>query len=380
MTTIENTRIDKSLDDIRQDLYTNISQFQTSGNLPKKLSLFDGVLRGMVELTAWGLYQLYGYLKFKLLQAFPHLSTGVDLLQHCESVGLVPKPASKTEGVLKVTRIDTVGVKTIPVGKIFKTRKDSQGQEYRYISTEEHICQDGEAHAFPKVEAESPGRAYNVSVGSITEIVTPVSGFDSVTNESDWITAEGHDEESEDSLKTRYILQWKAVSETNDAYYEKIARDIDGVVDVFIDDQHPRGQATVDIIIRGENGAPPGSVITNVQAAIDTNSRQFDDVRAFPITVVNQPLELHLYLTSGDMENIIAEVRERLFALNDPLTTKEGVAPLQIRQNLTLDTLIVAAKLREVNKIDWISPTVDVVAGNMELINISSVTITAEFV
>lgn len=381
MTTIENTRVDKSLDDIRQELYSNIGQYQTSGGFPEKLSLFDGVLRGIIELTAWGLYQLYQFLGFKLVQAFPHLSTGDDLLEHCAGIGITPKEASKTEGVLKVSRTDTTGNKTIPVGMMFKTQTDSQGNEYRYVSTESEsvTCQDGETDVYVNVEAELPGRAYNVAVGFINEFVTPILGFDSVTNESDWITTEGHDEENEDSLKTRYTLQWTAVSELNKDYYEKIAREVDGVVDVFIDDQHPRGQATVDVIIRGEEGAPPDSVVENTQAVIDEKSRQFDDVVVFPISVISQPLELELVLTSGDMDKIIAEVEERLWMLNDPLADADSISPLQIRQNLTMDTLIVAAKTKDVNKINWTTPTVDVVAGDMELINISEITITAVY-
>ena len=47
-------------------------------------------------------------------------STGDDLLSHCAGVGVTPKPASNTEGTLKISREDTTGNKTIPAGRMFK--------------------------------------------------------------------------------------------------------------------------------------------------------------------------------------------------------------------------------------------------------------------
>ena len=68
-------RVSKSLDQIRAELFARIEEVQdeyaAKGWLPRRLNLNKGVVRGLLELFAWGIWQLYRLLETVLLQAFP---------------------------------------------------------------------------------------------------------------------------------------------------------------------------------------------------------------------------------------------------------------------------------------------------------------------
>lgn len=49
--------IEKSLDAIRNDLFTRIGAVQQDGYWPGFINLNRGPIRGLIEIWAWGLYQ-----------------------------------------------------------------------------------------------------------------------------------------------------------------------------------------------------------------------------------------------------------------------------------------------------------------------------------
>lgn len=381
--------VDKSLDDIRENLYSRISILQEESHLPNHLNLKRGITRGFIELVAFGLYQLYQLLSLVLKQAFPDTATGWFLDQHCKQVEIYRKSATKTKGMLTVFRNNPTGEKNIAKGTIFKTRQDYKGNEYRYISTEQVGFQAEQATALIPVEAIQPGTNYNVLSGKINALVTDIGGI-TVSNkpykvpggdsiEKDWIIEEGMDEESDAELRERYKMVWKSGNGLTKYSYMKWAYDVPGVKEVYVDDMHPRGQGSIDIIIRGANGAPTSTLIESVQKVLDENHPQYDDPRAKPVEIINVDIDVDLQLSSGDREEIKRFAEHRLEELKNQNSTEHNVYPLRIGTPLTHDTIMTAIKRKEVELMTIYSPVENIIAKPNQLIQIKSIRVNPRF-
>ncbi|SFI89741.1 baseplate J/gp47 family protein [Brevibacillus centrosporus] len=200
--------------------------------------------------------------------------------------------ARQTEGKVILTRSDATTDSIIPEGSIFRTKPDMQGKTYRYLSTARMLFPAGQTELPVPIRAESPGAAYNVPANTITQIVTHLP-VDAVTNRDDWITAEGLDRESDDSLNLRRQLVWTELAQGggNALTYESIARSVPGVLWVSVDDTHPRGQGTVDVYIGGVAGAPPAELIELAQAKLNEKKSIIADVLAKAPTMIPVNIE-----------------------------------------------------------------------------------------
>ncbi|MBW2599332.1 MAG: baseplate J/gp47 family protein [Deltaproteobacteria bacterium] len=369
--------VNKTLEEIRTDLFEKISSVQQDGWLPEFLNLNRGPVRGMIELWAWGLYQLYQLLALVLRQAFPSTATGDWLDLHCKQVGVERLAATKAKGTVWFTREGTSGNVSIPKGKIIKTKPDGEGIVYRFSTTEDAVLPDGSSEVAVSVEAEEYGRKSNVSSGMITEISTVIPGIDSVENRSGWLTSEGFDREGDDSLRERYFLAWLDVNGATKYAYESWARSIEGVIAVKILDQHPRGQGTVDVIIRGSAGIPTQELLDAVDEVVQTNRPINDDVMAKGPAPVNVTIEAELQLVSGDPDEIMSEAENRLTALFTKPPAIDDIAPLSMGTDLTIDRLTaVVMAINGIKKITWTLPATDVQVNDDALAVLSSITLT----
>ena len=369
--------VNKTLEEIRSDLFSRISSVQADGYLPKFLNLNRGPIRGMIELWAWGLYQLYQLLALVLKQAFPSSATGSWLDMHCEQVGVKRLAATKTAGIVYFIREGTSGNVPIPAGRIIKTREDGEGLEYRFLTIEDAVLQEGASEIAVPVEAEEYGRKANVAPGMITEIATVIPGIDGVENRSDWLTKEGTDEEDDESLRERYKLAWLDVNGATKYAYESWARSVDGVVSVKILDQHPRGQGTVDVIIRGAAGIPSQTLIDSVDAIVQTNRPINDDVIVKGPDPVNISIAGNLELVSGNPEEIISEVQSRLEALFLIPPSIDGIEPFAIGTDVMRDRLTaVAMAVTGIKSVSWSKPVSDVQIGDTELAVLAGISLT----
>ena len=79
-------RLSKDISDIRAGLFERIESVQdeyaAKGWLPARLNLNKGIARGIIELFAWGLWQLYNFLAVIHRQAIPLEATGEWLDTH----------------------------------------------------------------------------------------------------------------------------------------------------------------------------------------------------------------------------------------------------------------------------------------------------------
>lgn len=387
-------RLSKSLDDIRSMVFGHVEDVQdeyaAKGWLPVRLNLNKGVARGLIEIYCWGLYQLYQLLQAVFEQAAPKTATDEEWMEwHAEQVEASRKQHTKAKGKVRFGRAKSSGNLLIAAGRIVRTKPDGTGNVYRYVTSADTVIQDGQLEALVPVVSEDYGACANAAVGQICELVTPVPGVTYVTNDADWLEEEGSDLETIEALQRRYVLRWQAVNGMTKYAYKSWAMDVTGVIDAKILDQHPRGQGTIDVIIKGAAGIPTEALLEKVRASVATGAKA-DDVQAGP--PVNddwevrgpQPIEIaiegELELKPGThKESAVAEAEKYLLALFTDPTRVKGVNPLQIGEDVPLDTLTATAKLeRSVKKITWISPAQDVEVPRDGLAVLSSLVLTAK--
>jgi uncharacterized phage protein gp47/JayE len=385
-------QLSKTLDDVRSMVFGHVEDVQqeyaAKGWLPAQLNLNKGVVRGLLEIYCWGLYQLYQLLAAVFIQAAPLTATDDDWLEwHAEQVEAPRKQATKAEGVVRFARAGTSGNLPIPAGRILRTKPDGTGRIYRYVTTAEGVITDGTNEVSVPAVAEDYGAAANASAGQITEMATPVPGVDAVSNSADWLVSEGADLEPLDHLRERYVLRWMGNNGMTKHAYASWALSVTGVVAVKILDQHPRGQGTVDVIVKGADGIPTANLLDAVRQAVATGARP-EEVQAGP--PVNddwqvrgpQPVALNiegtLVLMPGThADSARAEADQRIRALFTDPANVPGINPLQIGEDVPLDRLTAAVMAVDgVKRVEWTAPAADVVVPEDGLATLGSLTLT----
>lgn len=210
------------------------------------------------------------------------------------------------------------------------------------------------------VEAEDYGAAANASAGQICELVTPVAGISGVTNPAGWLESEGANEESDAQLQERIALQWQANNGCTKHAYKAWALSVPGVTSVSILDRHPRGQGTVDVVVRGADVLPTAALLDKVRAAIAPHTPINDDWLVKSPVPVAALIDGEIEYVSGDPEAIKVQAENRLRALFAETSPLEGVAALQIGQDLTWDLLThTVMAIDGVKRVTWKAPAAD---------------------
>lgn len=356
--------LSRSISEIRSGLFARIEavqdEYAAKGWLPSRLNLNKGIARGIIELFAWGLWQLYHFLSVVHKQAIPLESTGDWLDTHAAQVDETRKPATRARGNVLFLRGDRAGNIRIPAGRIVRTQPDGKGDIYRYVTDELAVLPDGAASVAVPATAEEYGQGANAAVGQICELVTPVEGIAGVTNTADWLTEEGADEESDASLRRRYVLAWQRKAGVTRSAYEAAALSVPGVMDVYVADQHPRGEGTVDVVVQGSAGLPTEGLLADVRAALDEAIVINHDLLVKAPTPVPVRVRAVLELISGDEDAITARAENRVRALfaagDDPDIPRFSIGKDVVRDRLASGIVTLSG----VKRIRWESPAEDV--------------------
>ena len=357
-------RLSKDISEIRAGLFERIEavqdEYAARGWLPARLNLNKGIARGIIELFAWGLWQLYKFLEVVHRQAIPLEATGEWLDTHAAQVDEKRKPATKARGNVLFLRGDGTGNIRIPAGRIVRTLPDGKGDIYRYVTDELAVLPEGVASVAVPATAEEYGRGANAAVGQICELATPVEGISGVTNTADGLLEEGADAENDASLQRRYVLTWQSKAGVTRAAYEAAALSVPGVVDVYVADQHPRGEGTVDVVVMGTAGMPTEKLLTDVRAALDAAIVINHDLLVRAPEPVNVTVRAVLELLSGDADAIRAEaeswVRSMFSYGDDPAIPRFSIGRDVVRDRLASGLVSIAG----VKRIRWESPAGDV--------------------
>lgn len=357
-------KLSKDISEIRAGLFERIEAVQddyaAKGYLPARLNLNKGIARGIIELFAWGLWQLYNFLDVIHKQAIPLEATGEWLDTHAAQVDESRKSATKARGNVLFLRGDGTGNIRIPAGRIVRTLPDGKGDIYRYVTDELAVLPEGSASVSVSATAEEYGQGANASAGQICELVTPVEGIAGVTNAADWLLEEGADEENDASLRRRYVLAWQSKAGVTRAAYEAAALSVPGVVDVYVADQHPRGEGTVDVVVMGTAGMPTASLLAAVEEALADAIVINHDLLVRAPEPVKVQVRAVLELLSGDADSVKAEaeswVRSMFSYGDDPDIPRFSIGKDVVRDRLASGIVSISG----VKRIRWESPAEDV--------------------
>jgi uncharacterized phage protein gp47/JayE len=330
-----------------------------------------GVFYTLLEVTGQGLADLYNLLKQVASQMYLDTAVGDWLDLKVAEFGVARKPAVKARGNVTFYRAGASGNVVIPAGTVVATPVDRTGKRLQFVVTADTVLQEGSGQVEVPVEAELAGAAYNVGPGTINQLVTHIAGV-TVSNGENWLTREGADTEDDDSLRKRAKMVWTtAATGGTKAAYIAWGLEVPGVVVVRVNDQHPRGQGTVDVIITGTAGIPSADLVAQVQAYIDERRPLCADVLVMGPEPVAVDFNVVLYVARdyGDTSGIAAqaaEVIDIMFRYGDrdhPEIRKAspdyGVSRAQVISNLMT--------IPDVVNVELIAPAEDVPVNTYQL-------------
>lgn len=283
--------------ELRQRGFT-ITNFRTGG-------IFNTLLMITLEVKI----ELIKLLRGILSQMFIRSASGIWLELRAEDYSKKLKRATKTQGKVNISREPgNAGDIIIPVGSVFKTNRDINGEELRYFSLNAVVMPKESNQADVLVEAEKAGSNYNVPMHQITKALIHIEGVGGITNQGEWITKEGSDKEDMESLRERVTNSWAELSSRPIALkYKNVCEAVDGVLYVRVDDMHPRGQGTVDIIVTSTAGAATESLLEEVRDAAEGIRGETDNILVKSAVTVTMDIHVNITILKMSSENGIRE-------------------------------------------------------------------------
>jgi len=227
------------------------------------------------------------------------------------------KAAQKARGYVTVFRQDTGG-ETVKIakGQVFKTEKDINGEELRFFSLEPAVLRKGAPSVDILVEAEQEGSRYNVPQGQITRTLTYI-GDVRISNGGGWLVQEGSDTEEDESLRARCLRSWAelAIVPLKDTYIN-VCEAVPGVLYANVNDQHPRGQGTVDIIITSEAGAAGEELLEKCRSVCEEIREPDTDILVKSAEVIIQPIALTVTISRlSNQDGLPERIQSSIFSL-----------------------------------------------------------------
>lgn len=218
------------------------------------------------------------------------------------------KDSTKAQGHVTLSREGGGEVVKIPKGQVFKTEKDINGEELRYFAVAAAVLQKGAGCVDVFVEAEKEGVRYNVPPGQITRSLTHLSGITAISNNEGWLTREGSDTEDDEGLRTRTLRSWSELARVpiHDTYMN-VCEAVPGVLYVTVNDLHPRGQGTIDVVVTSQAGAASQELLAAVLAQCETIRAPDDNVLVKSSETVTQPIALTVTLPASVNDSGVAD-------------------------------------------------------------------------
>jgi len=241
-------------------------------------------------------------------------ATGIWLELLAWAVDLERKKATRTRGQIRFTREAAEGEVVVEAGILVAT-PPINGKVYRVRTTEAVTIADGVISALVPVEAESAGTAHNLGPGYFTILPEPITGIDSVSNETDWITIAGADAESDDSLRLRCRNQFSAVGQYHhDAAYRADISLFAGTQPDFVWFEHdaPRGPGSANAYIMIDSGQPSQTFVDGINTYIRDQGHHGhgDDMLCYPMPVKADSLTVTVYHDDALPDDKVATLRQ----------------------------------------------------------------------
>jgi uncharacterized phage protein gp47/JayE len=194
----------------------------------------------------------------------PDFAWGQYLDWHGDTYGVPRKDASKATGTITFSGTNDTPV---PTGTTVATEPANADEDaVEFVTTQAGTITAGTLTV--SIEAAEAGAAGNVAVGTITQLLTPASGVDSLTNAA--ATGGGADVETDEEYRARLLLEVASPQGAgNAADYERWALAYPGVGKVRVDPVWS-GAGTVRVIITDVDNNPVSQeTIDGLQAQLD---------------------------------------------------------------------------------------------------------------
>lgn len=285
------------------------------------------------------------------------------------------KAAQKARGYVTVSRT-TGGGEAIKIAKghVFKTEKDINGEELRFFTVEASVLQKGALSVDVPVEAEKVGTRYNVPQGQIIRSLTYI-GDVQMTNGQAWLIREGSDTEDDESLRARCLRAWSELASVSiHDTYVNAAEAIPGVLYATVNDQHPRGQGTIDVIITSEAGGATEALLEDVRAACEAIKAPDDNVLVKSAETVVQPIALTVTVPdSVNRDGLTSRIQSSIFNM---LKISRG----RVLNELTHADLIfhVKSSITAIRNVTITAPDSDLFLASDKVILPGEITVTIE--
>ncbi|BFH11080.1 hypothetical protein J6TS7_02800 [Paenibacillus dendritiformis] len=281
------------------------------------------------------------------------------------------KQPVKTRGFVTLKRKVAGKAVKISKGDVFRTEPDMLGEELRFIVLENSTMPADALSHHVAVEAEKAGSTYNVPPGQIRRSLTHIESIDEITNDADWITREGSDLEDLESLRERTLNSWAELSTMPiAAKYKNVCEAIPGVLYVRVDDLHPRGQGTIDIIVTGTAGTPSEGLLQKVREEADKIKGPDDNLLVKASDTVTQDIDITIWIASDASDEGIEEHAKAI--LTELLRIKKGRNLNELNHS---DIIFAIRKELAVRNVKVINPPQDVVLDNSKVIVLGEVTV-----
>lgn len=233
------------------------------------------------------------------------------------------KSAVKARGMMTFSRKNTAQAIHIPAGSCVRTIP-IKGTIYRMFTDEEAVIPAGVESLEVACTAEKSGSAYNLAAGYYCWSDFDVPGVLEVTNQADYLTVLGADEESDDQLRLRIRYQFASAGDWHtDAKYKSLIASNTGFrpdriyFKRYDANNYPcRGPASADAFVLFDAGVTPDRVLEDVNYYINTqgNHGHGDDlqVKAMPESTHDVELEVIFRETTAKERRaeILAEIEQ----------------------------------------------------------------------
>ncbi|KFE50258.1 baseplate J/gp47 family protein [Pseudomonas syringae] len=241
----------------------------------------------------------------------------LDMLTY--AVDIERKGTTKAIGQIAFIRGATVGVLEVPVGTLVQS-VPINGNTYQVITTAVGSFAEGQSRLQIPVSAMNTGSGYNLAPGYYGVLPVPVPGIAAVTNEEDWLTIPGADEEPDDELRLRARNQFSAVNQYHtDAVYRSMISAFQGVQPngVYFEHDAPRGPGSANAFVLFEAGVPADGYLVQINAKIrdQGNHGHGDDllVMVMPETQHDIALTIWPVSTLTDAQRVALKTQVELF-------------------------------------------------------------------
>lgn len=193
-----------------------------------------------IKLVAWSLSILWSAAENVYNAGYVDTAEGESLNAVAKYIGIIRRDASFAVGTVTITGANNI---FIPAGFLSMSTEN----DVIYKTTAAVNVQDGSVDA--PVKATVEGYVGNTPAGTVTMIVTPIEGVDSVTNTAE--IAGGMDIETDSELRSRYNDSIAMAGASTAESIRASILAVDGVRDAFI---------TVNDTMEEEDGVPPKAI------------------------------------------------------------------------------------------------------------------------